>query len=47
MVRSEEIFEEYRRRWIEFQNKVINRYRAFVVKAFQKLKEPARVAVVR
>jgi len=47
LVSDNPVFERYRRRWSIFQDKFINRVRALMVKAFQKLKEPARITVVR
>jgi hypothetical protein len=32
---------------MDFEDKFINRTRAFAVKAFQKLKEPARITIVK
>lgn len=45
-ISSEPVFAEYLDRWKKYQNKFSNRTRAFVTKAYQKLKEPARVAFV-
>jgi len=47
LISENRIFEKYHRRWTDFENKFINRTRAFVVKAFQKLKEPARITIVK
>jgi heparosan-N-sulfate-glucuronate 5-epimerase len=40
-------FKEYLQRWTNFQNKFINKSLAFVLKAFQKLKEPARITLIK
>jgi hypothetical protein len=47
LISEKRIFEKYHRRWTDFEDKFINRTRAFVVKAFQKLKEPARITIVK
>jgi len=46
LISENRIFENYHRRWTDFESRFINRSRAFVVKAFQKLKEPARITIV-
>lgn len=40
------VFKKYHRRWTIFQNSFINKSRAFLVKALQKLKEPPRITIV-
>ncbi len=47
LISENPIFEEYHLRWTDFEDKFVNRTRAFVVKAFQKLKEPARITIVK
>jgi len=47
LISENPVFEEYHQRWMDFEDKFINRTRAFVVKAFQKLKEPARVTIIK
>lgn len=47
LISENPVFEEYHQRWMDFEDKFINRTRAFVVKAFQKLKEPARITIVK
>lgn len=47
LVSGNPVFERYRQRWSIFQDKFINRSRALIVKAFQKLKEPVRITIVK
>jgi len=47
LISENPVFEKYHQRWTSFEDKFINRTRAFVVKAFQKLKEPARITIVK
>ncbi len=47
LISENPVFEEYHQRWTSFEDGFINRTRAFAVKAFQKLKEPARITIVK
>ena len=47
LISENRVFEKYHQRWTSFGDGFIKRTRAFVVKAFQKLKEPARITIVK
>ena len=47
LISQNPVFKEYHQRWTHFANKFINRAHASVVKAFQKLKEPARITITK
>ena len=47
LVSDASVFKECRQRWVIFRDKFINRACVFIVKAFQKLREPARVTIVK
>lgn len=47
LISENRVFEKYHQRWTSFEDGFINRTRAFAVKAFQKLKEPARITIVK
>ena len=47
LISDNPVFKEYQQRWTAFRNKTTNRTHAFVIKAFEKLKEPARITIVR
>ena len=47
LISENRVFEKYHQRWTSYEDKFINRTRAFAVKAFQKLKEPARITIVK
>ncbi len=47
MIDSDPIFLEYRDRWHAYQQAMLNKVKAFAVKAWQKIKEPGEVVVVK
>lgn len=47
LISHEPVFKRYHQQWTIFQDRFINRTRALMVKAFQKLKEPPRITIVR
>jgi hypothetical protein len=47
MVSSSPVFLYYAKKWKMYQSKFTNRLRAFIVKAYQKLKKPTPVVVVK
>ena len=47
LISDKPVFKEYHQRWINYQGKLTNRSRAFVLKALQKLKEPATTNILK
>jgi len=46
LVSSEPVFRDYQRRWMGYERNLLNKGRAVLLKAYQKLREPARVTVI-
>jgi hypothetical protein len=47
LISDNHAFKKYYQRWTDFLNSFINRTRAFAIKGFQKLKEPAYVTIIK
>lgn len=47
MIDNDPIFHEYRDRWLAYRQLVVNRAKAFIVKAWQKLREPGEVVIIK